>query len=267
MPGNGHDIMKPDYSAIPKLHSPEPDPAGRELDEVSWAARIDRLRPRLLALAPRELCDFCREAHYHDLFGLVVSTPLSEAALERLRAALTPAVFDMLAKDCAEHGPSLLGADLACGAFKRLDTLLTRFMAARATPEQVARLEALALQMARLDETLLETVLTNLRGAYLDALMKSSGGGTGELARRLRAHFDDKTWELLQRYADAEPISAEEAEEAIVELPVALTGQDWKSPQQRWDESAEGQRQQREFEASIARLLHNQGSEDTPPPT
>lgn len=258
--------MTANYSAVPKLHPPEPDPADRELDAVSWAALLDTLRPRLLALTPHELCDFCREAHYHDLFGLVVSAPLSEAVLDRLRAALTPAVFDMLAKDCAEHGPSLLGADLACGTFKRLDALLMRFMAARATPEQMARLEALALQMARLDEALLETVLTHLRGAYLDALMKSSGGATGELARRLRAHFDDNTWELLQRYADTEPISAEEAEEAIVELPVALTGQDWKSPQQRWDESAEGQRQQRKFEASIARFLNGRDSEDNPPP-
>lgn len=59
--------MMVDVSAVPMMHAPDPDPAGNELDEASWAALIDTLCPRLLALAPRELCNFCRESYYHDL--------------------------------------------------------------------------------------------------------------------------------------------------------------------------------------------------------
>lgn len=239
--------MMVDVSAVPKLHAPEPDPAGKELDEASWAALIDTLRPRLLTLAPRELCNFCRESYYHDLLSLVISHPASEAVLERLQAALSEAVFEMLAEDCEKYGPSQLASDLACGTFKRIDALLTKFAAARATPEQIEQIERFAQQMAQLDDGLFDVVLESLKGSYLEELMRSSGGSSGDFAQRLRAHFDDKTWELLNR-DNAEPISAKEAEEAIVELPVVLTGQDWKSPQQRFRESEEGQRQRKEYD-------------------
>lgn len=244
--------MMVDVSAVPMMHAPDPDPAGNELDEASWAALIDTLRPRLLALAPRELCNFCRESYYHDLLSLVISHPASEAVLERLQAALSEAVFDMLAEDCEKYGPSQLASDLACGTFKRIDALLTKFAAARATPEQIEQLGTLAQQMAQLDDGLFDVVLKNLKGAYLEELMKSSGGSAGDLAQRLRAHFDDKTWELLNRDS-AEPIYAKEAEEAIAELPVVMTGQDWKSPQQRWHESEEGKKVQRERDERFKR--------------
>lgn len=246
--------MMVDVSAVPKLHAPEPDPAGNDLDAASWAALIDTLRPRLLALAPHELCNFCRESYYNDLLSLVISHPVSEAVLERLQAALSKAVFDMLAEDCEKYGPSQLASDLACGTFKRIDALLTKFAAARATPEHIEQLGTLAQQITQLDDDLFDVVLKNLKGAYLEELMKSSGGSSGDLAQRLRARFDDKTWELLNR-DNAEPILAKEAEEAIVELPVVLTGQDWKSPEQRWRESEEGQREQREFDAFLAEYL------------
>jgi hypothetical protein len=239
--------MMVDVSAVPMMHAPDPDPAGNELDEASWAALIDTLRPRLLALAPRELCNFCRESYYHDLLSLVISHPASEAVLERLQAALSEAVFDMLAEDCEKYGPSQLASDLACGTFKRIDALLTKFAAARATPEQIEQLGTLAQQMAQLNDGLFDVVLKNLKGAYLAELMKSSGGSSSDLAQRLSAPFDDRTWELLNRDS-AEPISAKEAEEAIAELPVVLTGQDWKSPEQRWRESEEGQKVQRELD-------------------
>ncbi len=239
--------MMVDVSAVPMMHAPDPDPAGNELDEASWAALIDTLRPRLLALAPRELCNFCRESYYHDLLSMVISNPASEAVLERLQTALSEAVFDMLAEDCEKYGPSQLASDLACGTFKRMDALLTKFAAARATPKQIEQLGTLAQQMAQLNDGLFDVVLKNLKGAYLEELMKSSGGSSGDLAQRLRAHFDDKTWELLNRDS-VEPISTKDAEEAIVELPVVLTGQDWKSPEQRWRESEEGQKVQRELD-------------------
>lgn len=101
--------------------------------------------------------------------------------------------------------------------------------------------------MAQLNDGLFDVVLKNLKGAYLAELMKSSGGSSSDLAQRLSAPFDDRTWELLNRDS-AEPISAKEAEEAIAELPVVLTGQDWKSPEQRWRESEEGQKVQRELD-------------------
>lgn len=243
--------MMVDVSAVPMMHAPDPDPAGNELDEASWAALIDTLRPRLLALAPRELCNFCRESYYHDLLSLVISHPASEAVLERLQAALSEAVFDMLAEDCEKYGPSQLASDLACGTFKRIDALLTKFAAARATPEQIEQLGKLAHQMAQLDDGLFDVVLKNLKGAYLEELMKSSGRSAGDLAQRLRAHFDDKTWELLNRDS-VEPISTKDAEEAIVELPVVLTGRDWKSPQQRFRESEEGQLQRKEYDEFMA---------------
>ena len=243
--------MMVDVSAVPMLHAPDPDPAGNDLDEASWAALIDTLRPRLLTLAPRELCNFCRESYYHDLLSLVISIPASEAVLERLQAALSEAVFDMFAEDCEKYGPSQVASDLASGTFKRVDALLMKFAAARATPEQITQLEKLAQKMAQLDDGLFDVVLKSLKGAYLEELMKSSGGPSSDLVLRLRARFDDKTWELLNRDS-VEPIPAKEAAEAIAELPVVLTGQDWKSPEQRWRESEEGQQEQREFDAFLA---------------
>lgn len=234
--------------AVPMLHAPEPEAGGAERDEASWAVLIDSLRPRLLELKPRELCDFCQETYYHDLVSIVISAPYSEAVLARLKLALSEPVFDMLDKDCQDHGPSQLAAELAYGTFKRMDALLVHFANRRATPEQIEQLTKLAREMATLDETLFKTVLDRLKGFYLEDLLKVSESADQLLSRRLREQFDDGAWNLLHDRQD-NPVSREDAEEAIAELPIVFTGKEWQSPEARWRASEEGQRQQREFDA------------------
>lgn len=243
--------------AIPRLHAPKPDPAGAELDEVSWAALIDTLRPRLLELKPHELCDFCRGAYYNDLLCLVISAPLSEAVLERLQGALSEPVYEMLVKDCQKHGPSRIAADLACATFKRLDTLLQQAMEARATPEQLARLAALSRQMAQMDEDTFKAVLATLKGLYLEDLLKVSENTDSLLPNRLRTHFGEQSWDYLHNRRE-EPVSRNYAAEAITELPdvfrAAGSGKTWQSPDERWRTSEEGQREQREFDEILAKM-------------
>lgn len=224
--------MMVDVSVVPMMHAPDLDPAGNELDETSWAALIDMLRPRLLALAPRELCNFCRESYYHDLLNLVISNPASETMLKR-------------------------GGDLACGVFTRMDALLEQTLAKTASSKQLQQLSHLARQLAMLEDELFNIVLENLGGGYLDHLMKVSGGLEGDLAKRSQQHFDEKTWAYFaQKHQDwrDEPISQEQAAEVITELPIILTGQDWKSPTERWYASDEGQRQHLQYREERAQF-------------
>lgn len=215
--------------AVPRLDVPEPDLAGSEVDEATWSAMIDTLRPRMLTLSPRELCDLCREAYFTDLLSLIISTPYSDAMRELLKTGISEAVYELLIKDCEKYGPGQLGADLACGAFKRLDALLEQRLAKSASPEQLQQLNHLARQLARLEEGVFNIVLENLGGGYLDHLMKVSGGLEGDLAKRSQQHFEVKTWAYFaQKHQDwrDEPISQEQAAEVITELPIILTGQD-----------------------------------------
>lgn len=244
-------MMSTPVLAVPKLHAPEPDPAGAELDEVSWAALIDTLRPRLLELKPHELCDFCRESYYNDLLVLVICAPLSEAVLERLQEALSEQVYDMLLQDCQTHGPSRIAADLACATFKRLDALLQQAMETRASPEQLARLAELSRQMAQLDDEMFKAVLATLKGLYLTDLFRVSESTDSLLASRLHSHFGEQSWEYLHERQE-EPISRNDAEEILTELPdvfrAAASGETWQSPDERWRASEEGQQVQRKLD-------------------
>lgn len=219
------------YAAVPRLTSPEIIPgAGGDIDAEDWAARIDTLRPRFLALSPRVRCNLCREAYFADLLFPVVSTPYSAAMLECLRSSITEACWKILHEDSQRYGNSLLGADLAASVFQHLDALLTAAEARRATPEQFAELSKLVDQMSALDDTQLKFCLNNLESIYLPWIIQHSGGLGGVLARRLQGIFSAKAWAFVSNdYPEAitEPLDKDEVAQALLGLPELPAGKPW----------------------------------------
>lgn len=226
--------MRADYSAVPRLITPDVvDGEGDSLDAQSWAALIDTLRPRFDTLSYLELCRLLRESYFTDLISLVISTPYSEAMLNRLRAGLSEPLWAELKKDCERYGNSLLGADLAAGSFKRIDATLTKFMDKRATPEQLAQLTTLAQQITTLDDAGVKHCLDGFESILLPHLVLLTGGLEGSLAPRVQCNSSEKGWAyFLENYADdiAEPASRADVEIAITGLPALTAGQPWPHP-------------------------------------
>ena len=223
--------MSPDLKAVPRLILPATIAGeGGIHGTQAWTTLLDSLRTRLAGLSSRELCRLLRETYYADLASLVICTPYSASLLECLREGLTEPAWEALAQDCQGAGDTLLSADQASGAYRRLEASLTQLVARRATPEQLEQLVALAQQMITLDEADFQRCIEALGNMHIQALLKQSGGIEAGLAMRVRAVVSAKEWEFLAGdYQDeaAEPILREDAEPAIVGLTALMQGQPW----------------------------------------
>lgn len=223
--------MSPDLKAVPLLTLPATIAGeGCSHGTQDGATLLDSLRTRFVDLSPRELCRLLRETYYADLASLVISTPYSASLLKGLREGLAEPVWEALAQDCQGAGDTLLSADQACGAYRRLEASLTQLVARRATPEQQEQLGALAQQLMALDDADFRRCIEALGSMHLQALLKQSGGIEASFAVRVRAVVGAKGWEFLAGdYQDeaAEPILREDAEPAIAGLNALMQGQPW----------------------------------------
>jgi len=101
-----HIIVK----AVLRLVSPPDVVANASIERTpaEWSEAIAGLRPRLLALANRELCELLRELYLQDLYCLVVNDPYGHDLLARLQDGLSERVWEDLRKDCEKQGAALL---------------------------------------------------------------------------------------------------------------------------------------------------------------
>lgn len=217
--------------AVPRLVSP-PDTVVRadiERTEAEWSDAILGLRPRLLALAYRELCFVLRELYFQDLFCLVVNAPYGHDLLARLQDGLSQSAWEMLRDDCEKQGEAHLG-DFAPGVYARVDQALTALEASHATTDQQGQLLALSLQMLGLEVGAFKFCLDNMPIEVLNALLSVTGGLESGWSGRARQFISDRAWAMIAGDypgTAAEPLTQDTATQCLANLPALMEGQAW----------------------------------------
>lgn len=216
----------------PQLKNTPPTPGcGAGKSDGEWISELVALRLRVMALSNFELSAFLELAEYGHLIGLVIAPPYADALLVRFVSLLDTEIATALARDCQMLRQAWPGGDLACATCTYTAGLLELCELPRATPERLAAIRAMALQLAaKPDEKWFRHRSFFLYRLF--PLLALTGGLEGALGQRIEILACEEEWRYLEEHypdnAD-DPLFEGVAERCVQGLSVLLAGQAWEA--------------------------------------